>query len=333
MNGVRGYKVFNPDWTCRGKKYSCPGTFEEDVKLEVCRRGIHFCKKIASCFDYYKFNPKNKVAEVVAYGKVITEGNKSVTNKLEIVREISWKEVLELVNIGETCSGKCNSGDCNSGDYNSGNCNRGSYNSGSYNSGYWNSGSRNSGKSNSGDCNSGSYNSGNYNSGYYNSGYCNSGNYNSGSANSGNCNSGKCNSGDFNSGDFNSGSWNSGDWNRCDFSNGCFNTEEPKIYLFNKPTNWTYTDWINSAAKKIMQGILSYPIEYVLSRDMTDEEKVEHPEAEITGGYLKESYDPKKVQDWWNNLSEKERKAVKSLPNFDAKIFKEITGIEVGKDD
>ena len=33
MNGVRGYKVFNPDWTCRGKQYSCPGAFEEDVKL------------------------------------------------------------------------------------------------------------------------------------------------------------------------------------------------------------------------------------------------------------------------------------------------------------
>lgn len=26
---VKGYKVFNPDWTCRGKQYSCPGTFEE----------------------------------------------------------------------------------------------------------------------------------------------------------------------------------------------------------------------------------------------------------------------------------------------------------------
>ena len=39
MNGVRGYKVFSPDWTCRGKKYLCPGTFEEDVELGVCNRG------------------------------------------------------------------------------------------------------------------------------------------------------------------------------------------------------------------------------------------------------------------------------------------------------
>jgi hypothetical protein len=26
---VKGYKVFNSDWTCRDKQYTCPGTFEE----------------------------------------------------------------------------------------------------------------------------------------------------------------------------------------------------------------------------------------------------------------------------------------------------------------
>lgn len=26
---VHGFKVFNPDWTCRGKQYTCPGKFEE----------------------------------------------------------------------------------------------------------------------------------------------------------------------------------------------------------------------------------------------------------------------------------------------------------------
>ena len=105
MNGVRGYKVFNPDWTCRGKQYSCPGTFEEDVKLKICERGMHFCQKVSSCFDYYSFDSNNKVAEVVAYGEVITDGEKSVTNKLEIVREISWEEVLEIVNTGKSCTG------------------------------------------------------------------------------------------------------------------------------------------------------------------------------------------------------------------------------------
>lgn len=28
---MKGYKVFNPDWTCRGFQYSVGETFEEDV--------------------------------------------------------------------------------------------------------------------------------------------------------------------------------------------------------------------------------------------------------------------------------------------------------------
>lgn len=37
---VKGYKVFNPDWTCMNKQYTCPGTFEEDVNPSVCNVGI-----------------------------------------------------------------------------------------------------------------------------------------------------------------------------------------------------------------------------------------------------------------------------------------------------
>ena len=308
MNGVRGYKVFNSDWTCRGKQYSCPGTFEEDVKLKICKRGMHFCQKVSSCFDYYSFDSNNKVAEVVAYGEVITDGEKSVTNKLEIVREISWEEVLEIVNTGKSCTGLRNSGNCNSGDWNSGNCN----------SGDWNSGNRNSGDWNSGD---------------WNSGNCNSGDRNSGNCNSGDWNSGNCNSGNWNSGNRNSGNWNSGDWNSGSFSNGCFNTAEPKIYLFNKLSDWTYMDWLDSDARYLLNQITGDVLEYVWFEDMTDEERAEHPEAEVTGGYLKESHDSKTVQDWWDTLSEEQKKIIKSLPNFDAEIFKKITGIEVEKDE
>lgn len=37
---VKGYKVFNPDWTCKGKQYTCPGTFEEDVNPSICNVGM-----------------------------------------------------------------------------------------------------------------------------------------------------------------------------------------------------------------------------------------------------------------------------------------------------
>ena len=321
---VKGYKVFNSDWTCLGKQYSCPGTFEESVSPSVCNAGMHFCKNAADCFRYYDFDPNSHVAEVIAHGTVAEGDNKCATNKLEIVREIPWAEVLEIVNTGKSCTGRCNSGN-----WNSGNCNSGNWNSGNCNSGNWNSGNCNSGNCNSGNWNSGDSNSGNRNSGDSNSGNRNSGNWNSGNWNSGNWNSGNWNSGNCNSGDWNSGNWNSGDWNTTSFSNGCFNTVSPKIYMFNKPTDWTFEQWFNCRARRLLNEIDDCPLEYVYLSDMTDEEKAAHPEAETTGGYLKERTMADNARKWWEGLSADDRNVILSLPNFDAAIFKEITGIDV----
>ena len=132
MEEIRGYKVFNPDWTCspngNTKQYACPGKYEEDITPIRCGRGMHFCRKAADCFNYYTFDSNNKVAEVIAYGDIAEEGNKCCTNKLEIVRELTWHEVLELVNTGKDCTGLCNSGNRNSGDWNSGDWNSGDWN-------------------------------------------------------------------------------------------------------------------------------------------------------------------------------------------------------------
>ena len=315
---VKGYKVFNPDWTCRGKQYSCPGNFEEDVTLSVCNSGMHFCKKASDCFNYYQFDPNNHVAEVVARGNVVEDGDKCATDKLEIIREIPWAELLEIVNTGKWCTGYGNSGDYNSGNWNSGD----------YNSGNWNSGNRNSG-----DCNSGYWNSGNRNSGDCNSGYWNSGDCNSGNRNSGDWNSGDWNSGDWNSGDHNSGNRNSGDWNKTDFSNGCFNTVEPKIYLFNKPSSWTYRNWLGSEARYLMKQIQGDILEWVRLRNMTDDEKTAHPESETTGGYLKKLNNSESAAIWWRSLDQRQKNIIMSIPNFDKAIFKEITGIDVDKED
>jgi hypothetical protein len=283
---IKGFKVFNPDWTCspnwNTKQYTCPGKFEEDVTPIRCGQGMHFCKVAADCFNYYSFNPDNHVAEVAAYGEVVEEGDKCATNKLEIIREIPWAELLEMVNTGKGCAGLCNSGDCNSGDCNSGDWNSGNWNSGNRNSGDWNSGNRNSGNRNSGDCNS--------------------------------------------------GDCNSGDWNNTNFSNGCFNTVEPTIHLFNKPSSWTYRDWLNSEARYLMNQIQGDILEWVYLSDMTDEEKAEHPEAETTGGYLKELDNSECAVIWWRSLNQRQKNVIMAIPNFDKAIFKEITGIDVDAD-
>ena len=315
---MKGYKVFNSDWTCRGKQYSCPGVFEENVSLSVCHRGMHFCRRAEDCFNYYNFSSDNHVAEVIAYGDVEEKGDKCCTDKLKIVRELSWHEVLELVNTGKNCTGKDNSGNYNSGNYNSGNYNSGNYNSGNYNSSGWNSGNWNSGNCNAGNCNSGNCNSGNHNSGN-----CNSGNWNAGDWNSGNCNNGN----------WNVGGWNNGDWNGTNYSNGCFNTIKPKITFFNKKSDWTYDDWRESRAKCLLDEIPTETFKWIFFRDMTEEEKEENPDAETTNGYLKIMEPKIGVQEWWNCLSEEDKNTILSIPNFDAEIFKEITGIDVNEED
>jgi len=143
---VKGYKVFNPDWTCNNYHYKVGETFEMNEPLKICATGFHFCTKLSDCFNYYSFDPKNKVAEIEALGQVIdnNEDSKHCTNKIHIVKELTWNDVLTLCNSGSGNSGNRNSGNQNSGNQNSGNRNSGNRNSGDWNSGDWNSGYLNS---------------------------------------------------------------------------------------------------------------------------------------------------------------------------------------------
>ena len=261
----------------------------------VCKRGFHFCERAVDCFNYYAFSPKNKVAEIEALGDIDSDGSISCTNKLHIIREISWQEILDIVNTGNGCTGIGNSGNRNSGDWNSGKWNSGDWNSGDWNSGDWNSGNSNSGNSNSGNLNSGNLNSGNRNSGYWNSGDC-----------------------------------NSGDWNSCSYSSGCFNTIEHKMFLFNKLSDWTYQDWIRSNARRVLSRIPHRHIKQVSYDSMSDTEKEANPGAKTTGTFLRMVDNPD-VQNWWRSISDDDKKVILGIPNFDKAIFKEITGIDVDK--
>ena len=288
QNVVHGFKVFRPDWTCspngNTKQYTCPGKFEEEGELDVCGHGMHFCQTAADCFNYYSFNSENKVAEVIAYGEVRTDGDKSCTDKLEIVREIPWDEVLRIVNIGKNCTGRCNTGDWNTGNRNTGDCNTGDWNTGNRNTGDWNTGNRNTGD---------------------------------------------WNTGDWNTGDWNTGNRNTGDWNKSSFNTGCFNTEEQKIMLFNKPSDMTYREWIDSDARYLLNQIPKDVVEWVYEEDMTDEEKAAHPTYETTGGYLKVLDESECGQLWWGSLSDRRKEIIKAIPNFDAEIFFQCTGVRV----
>ena len=297
-----GYKATDKYGCCRGFKFEVGKTYTKDIpkeELECCTDKVfHFCRELSAIEkeSNYKLS-ESRLFEVLA-GDYVRSGDKYGTNSLTILREIKGEEKLELIN-----SGSCNSGDCNSGSCNSGDCNSGSWNSGDCNSGSWNSGSCNSGS-----CNSGSWNSGD----------CNSGSWNSGSWNSGSCNSGFRNSGSCNSGSCNSGSWNSGSCN-----SGFFNSDEPNIRMFNKDTNLKRGD-IN------IPSWCYFSLTVWVSHDTaTEEEKEKHKrEIETCGGYLK-TLDYKEA--WklaWSKASKEEHKQLLKLPNWNNKVFIEITGID-----
>ena len=66
---------------------------------------------------------------------------------------------------------------------------------------------------------------------------------------------------------------------------------------------------------------------------MSDIEKEENPAHKTTGGYLK-VYDYKEVfQNSYNQASEEDKELLLELPNFDADVFFEISGIDVRKKD
>ena len=293
---VKGYKVFRPDWTCKGFQYKVGKTFEEDVTPKCCNSGFHFCKELKDCFNYYLFDPNNKVAKVIALGEIDEESadSKCCTNKIQIVEEISWEDVLRMVNLGKGNAGLCNGGN--------------------YNTGY----------RNTGDYNTGYKNSGNYNTGNCNAGNCNTGNYNTGDRNTGDCNTGNRNTGNCNTGD-----WNTGDYNIIDASSGCFCTEHQKILIFDKSSNWTIKDWFNSDARYILDSIPNNIVEWIYESNMTDIEKEKNPTYKTTGGYLKILDKSESAQVWWDGLDTTDKNIIKSIPNFDAEKFQKCTGIKV----
>ena len=328
---VKGYKVFNPDWTCRGFQYEVGKIFEENVTPKCCEAGFHFCTKAIDCFCYYSFDPNNKVAEVLALGDVDSQSTntKCSTNKIGIIREISWQELLDIVNIGKSCTGFGNTGNFNTGDFNTGNRNTGNWNTGNFNTGDWNTGNCNTGNFNTGDWNTGEYNTGNKNTGNFNTGDWNTGNRNVGNRNTGYFNTGNCNTGHFNTGNRNVGNKNTGDWNVTNASSGCFCTRVQDILIFDKPSNWTIEYWWNSDARYLLNDIPKNVVEWIYEFDMTDEEKEKNPTYKTTGGYLKVFDESESAQIWWDGLSNKNKEIIKSIPNFDAEKFEKCTGIKV----
>src|SRR5574343_423060 len=84
-----GYKMTESDMTCRGFQYEVEKEYSLKGELKICRNGFHFCENPFDCLEYYNNIKGNKRLFLVeALGEVITEHDKSITNKIKIIEEI-----------------------------------------------------------------------------------------------------------------------------------------------------------------------------------------------------------------------------------------------------
>lgn len=95
----KGYKAFNPDFTCNGKQYE-ENTIYEENGSEICKAGVmHYCENPFDVLNYYPLvNESGEIsefAEVEPLGKIFRKENKSATNKLRIKAKLGLKGFIK----------------------------------------------------------------------------------------------------------------------------------------------------------------------------------------------------------------------------------------------
>ena len=85
---MKAYKA-SYDGKCRNLTYEIGKTYTYKGKLSMCNSGFHFCNDFDSLLQYYPMKKSLKIFEIEVLGEVISKGNKSVTNKLKVIKVIS----------------------------------------------------------------------------------------------------------------------------------------------------------------------------------------------------------------------------------------------------
>ena len=156
----------------------------------------------------------------------------------------------------------------------------------------------------------------------------NQGKNNTGRGNTGDRNTGDWNTGHWNTGHLNTGDLNTGHWNTGDRNTGIFCTSTPKtIEMFDKPSDWSYQDFLDSEVNYLKNRVVL--VEWVSWPAMTDAEKEQYPRAETAEGYSKHHDYKQAHRTWWSKLDKREQGCITNLPNFDATIFFQVTGITI----
>ena len=80
--------MMKSNMTCNGFQYEISKEYLLKGELVICRNGFHFCENPFDCLEYYdNIKGDKRLFLVEATGDVIRKDDKSVTNKIKIIKE------------------------------------------------------------------------------------------------------------------------------------------------------------------------------------------------------------------------------------------------------
>jgi len=99
---MKAYKA-SYDGKCKTLNYEVGKTYTFNGKLKMCQQGFHFCKELKDVFTYYSGSDSKEliVFEIETLGKIITEEDKSVSNKIKILRILTKNEYEKFIPVNE----------------------------------------------------------------------------------------------------------------------------------------------------------------------------------------------------------------------------------------
>ena len=97
--GMKGFKGFGKDFSCRRKQYEENTTYEEHG-VGCCHKGVmHFCEDPWEVLNHYDLVDDNgnfsEFAAVEALGQVWNDGEKRATNKIHIGAKLGFKDFIK----------------------------------------------------------------------------------------------------------------------------------------------------------------------------------------------------------------------------------------------
>jgi len=213
------------------------------------------------------------------------------------------------------------------GNRSTGHMSTGNSSTGDMSTGNRSTGHMSTGNSSTGDMSTGNSSTGDRSTGYRSTGHKSTGNSSTGYMSTGHSSTGYMSTGDCSTGYGSTGDCSTGDWSTSHYSSGHFSTiDDTGFGAFNK--HCTRAEWENAEKPLFLYFQLT---EWIPEAKMSDQDKEDFGSYETTGGYLK-VYDYKDA--WakaWEGATEEDKELLYKLPNFDASVFKEISGIDVNE--